>query len=293
MAKNELVILRGVSGSGKSTWARLAAGEGYVIVSRDLIRPSVSGVPGKQVLDSEGEKKVTTLQDAQIRAALKAGLGVIVDDTNLNLKFAERFAKLAVEENVLYRTVDFVVPLDVLLARRDPQVPEKVVRRQFSRANFGPIEVDEPDRTPYVADPSKPKAVICDLDGTLANLADGFGPFDPKHYKHDTINRELHTMLIRLWDAWVEVIFLSGREATERGWLDTSEWLGHHGWLGYPLFMRPKGDGRNDAVVKMELFNKYVRDHYNVIGVFDDRDRVVKAWRARGIPTYQVADGDF
>ena len=31
----------------------------------------------------------------------------------------------------------------------------------------------------------------------------------------------------------------------------------------------------------------------NVLGVFEDRDRVVKMWRDLGITCFQVAEGDF
>lgn len=57
--------------------------------------------------------------------------------------------------------------------------------------------------------------------------------------------------------------------------------------------MRPADDNRDDALVKYELFNKYVRDNYDVLGVFDDRNRVVDMWRRIGLTCYQVAEGDF
>jgi hypothetical protein len=77
------------------------------------------------------------------------------------------------------------------------------------------------------------------------------------------------------------------REATE-------EWLRVH--VGVPweaLHMRPAGDMRKDSVVKRELFDRHVRDHYDVRRVYDDRSQVVEAWRSIGLTCLQVADGDF
>lgn len=163
MSDNELLILRGASGSGKSTYARTLVPD-YVIVSRDLIRPSVSGIPGKQLLDSAREKTVTTLEDAQIRGALAKGLNVVIDNTNLDEGFATRYAKIAVELNVPYRVREFHESLDTLLERRDPQVPEAAVRKMYARSlKLKPIEVESPIRTPYVADYSLPKAILVHL----------------------------------------------------------------------------------------------------------------------------------
>ena len=57
--------------------------------------------------------------------------------------------------------------------------------------------------------------------------------------------------------------------------------------------MRAEGDNRKDAIVKMELFNKYIRHHYNVRRVYDDRQQVVDMWRSLGLTVLQVAPGQF
>jgi hypothetical protein len=52
--------------------------------------------------------------------------------------------------------------------------------------------------------------------------------------------------------------------------------------------MRKTDDNRCDSIVKEEIYNEYIKDKYNVLAVFDDRDRVVDMWRRIGLPTYQV-----
>jgi hypothetical protein len=86
------------------------------------------------------------------------------------------------------------------------------------------------------------------------------------------------------------VIFMSGR--TDGCKEETEKWLGEHVGLPYHLYMRAKGDGRKDWIVKNELFSQ-VRDKYHVVSVFDDRNQVVGMWRKLGLQVFQVADGNF
>ena len=57
--------------------------------------------------------------------------------------------------------------------------------------------------------------------------------------------------------------------------------------------MRKAGDFRDDDIIKVELLHELAEDKFKPIMAFDDRNRVVKAWRAAGIPCAQVAEGDF
>jgi len=57
--------------------------------------------------------------------------------------------------------------------------------------------------------------------------------------------------------------------------------------------MRQAGDKRRDSIVKLELFDRHVRDYYDIAFVLDDRQQVVDAWRVIGLTVFQVAPGDF
>lgn len=59
------------------------------------------------------------------------------------------------------------------------------------------------------------------------------------------------------------------------------------------LHMRPEGDTRPDNILKIDLYERIYKDKETVLAVFEDRDRVVKAWRAAGVPCFQVTDGAF
>lgn len=71
-------------------------------------------------------------------------------------------------------------------------------------------------------------------------------------------------------------------------------WLQKYFLDPHYLFMRATGDNRRDDIVKRELFDAHIRDHFNVRYVLDDRDRVVKMWRNElGLTVLQVAEGNF
>ncbi|KAB1900519.1 5'-hydroxyl kinase, partial [Micromonospora sp. AMSO31t] len=36
-----------------------------------------------------------------------------------------------------------------------------------------------------------------------------------------------------------------------------------------------------------------IKDRYRVVGVFDDRQQVVRMWRSLDLTVFQVAEGDF
>ena len=59
--------------------------------------------------------------------------------------------------------------------------------------------------------------------------------------------------------------------------------------LANRLIMRKIDDRRNDDEVKPEWIKLYGKPDL----VFEDRNRVVDAWRAMGVPCYHVAPGDF
>jgi hypothetical protein len=139
-----------------------------------------------------------------------------------------------------------------------------------------------------------PKAIICDLDGTLALLGDR-SPFDASTAEDDLINLPIANILEvydnqSLYD--ISLILLSGREEHFRG--ATERWLKKYKITNYKaLYLRKNRDFRKDFVVKKEIYEKRIKRKYDVLFVLEDRDQVVKMWREVGLPCLQVAYGDF
>lgn len=137
----------------------------------------------------------------------------------------------------------------------------------------------------------KPTAVICDIDGTLAHMVNR-GPYDTSKYLDDEKDDFIHNLFSLLTIGEVARIIVSGRSDEFKD--VTEKWLKTHGISYDHLYMRPAGDMRNDAIVKKELYEKYIEPKYNIKVVLDDRDRVVDMWRNQlGLRVLQVADGNF
>lgn len=146
---------------------------------------------------------------------------------------------------------------------------------------------------PYKPKPATPHAILCDIDGTLAIHGDR-SPYDYTRVGEDKLNRPVATFLresARYVNGSRSVILLSGRPESAR--TETALWLDLNGVVWEELHMRADGDFRSDAIVKRELFDRWVRDRFNVQVVLDDRNRVVELWRSLGLPCWQVNDGDF
>lgn len=151
---------------------------------------------------------------------------------------------------------------------------------------------DEYEYAPYVRDKAKPTAYIFDIDGTCAHNLCGRGWYDYSRVGEDAPDAEAIFLAWQLASLGHKIIFLSGRK--DDCYDITHAWLKEHTQIDdFILLMRHADDNRKDAIVKYEIFDQHVRDHYNVVTVFDDRDQVVEMWRKVGVKCYQVEYGSF
>ena len=289
----DVVILRGASGSGKTTFAKRMP---RVRISRDDLRRLLFGIEGKAVLTSEQEKKVTKFQREWIERELLEGNDVVVDDTNLNESLLKSLCRFINDIGFDFTIVDTKVSLEEAKARnarREPhdRVPEHVIDRQFKRAWWGNVESQAYVYKPYTPDPSLPVAYSFDLDGTLAHTNGKRGPYDFTKYHLDEVDEALWNTVRNAQVRGFWVLILTGRDAAYRK--ECEDWLARMGLAWDHLIMRPEGDTRNDAVVKSDLWDEHIDGKFNVLMHFDDRNRVVNGLRRKGIKVAQVAPGLF
>jgi predicted kinase len=295
-----LIATRGLPASGKTTFARRLQ-PGVVRVNRDDLRRMMHGT---RLFTQWAEGQVTRVQRAQVEALLAARVSVCVDDTNLRSRTLRDWAELAERFGAAFEVHDFTdVPLEECL-RRDAARPEQdrvgevAIRRLHERylANR-PLPLPVPtartggpgrvDRRP----PERPDIVLVDIDGTVA-LNVSRSPYDMTRVAEDVPNEAVIAAVRAMHAAGHGVVFCSGRDASARS--DTEAWLARHVTVPYlALHLRAVGDHRKDAVVKQEIYEREIRDRYRVVGVFDDRQQVVRMWRALGLTVFQVAEGDF
>jgi predicted kinase len=288
----ELILTRGIPASKKTTWAKswVKAGKNRVRINRDDIRMQLFGVEF-----GCDEDAVTVVQDAMVEAALKAGKSVVVDDCNIMRRYINRLAAIGHKYMARVFVKQFNIELSEALAlnaARDRVVPEKVIRDMHRRLGGdltgvveNPLVVEK-----YVPRLGAPRAVIFDIDGTLALMGDR-SPYEWHKVGIDRTNDAVVEMARELWLNGYTIIVLSGRDGS--CYDETKKWLEDNGIPFDHLWMRAAGDMRKDSIVKSELFDAHVRNDFDVLTVFDDRDQVVKVWRDMGLPCFQVNYGDF
>ena len=290
----ELIMTKGLPGSGKSTWAKArqeAFPFKYKRVNKDSLREMLDG--GKW--SREAEKFTLKVRDTIIREALMSRNSVIVDDTNFAPIHEETLRGIAQHFGADFLIQDFSdVPLKTCIEndlKRLSSVGEAVIRK-MAKQYLGGAASQLPHAPIAKQDPSLPKIILCDIDGTVA-LMNGRGPYESHKYLTDVPNPHVADFVREERAAGNTVIYLSGRD--EAGRKDTFRWLIEHNLAdaATDLYMRPAGDKRKDAIVKKELYEAYIRPYYYVRFVLDDRQQVVDMWRELGLTCFQVAPGDF
>lgn len=275
----KIMMLKGLPGSGKSTWAKqfVESEKDWVRVNKDSIREMMGGYTPKK------EKIVLEFRDVLIATALALNKNVVVDDTNYHPKHEARLRLFDAEFSVKVfdTSIDECIKNDL---KRPNSVGERVIRQMHEKYIRPTISAE------YQENAFLPKAIICDLDGTIA-LANGRNVYDASTCDQDLVNMPVAEAIWKYARDDYKVLFTSGREEIYHE--QTVKFLKKLNLPGYQLFMRARGDRRKDHIVKLELFQRHIHGYYNVEAVFDDRQRVVDMWRDVGLTVFQVADGNF
>ncbi|HEY7419348.1 MAG TPA: hypothetical protein VH593_29460 [Ktedonobacteraceae bacterium] len=133
------------------------------------------------------------------------------------------------------------------------------------------------------------KALICDIDGTLAHM-NGRGPFEWDKVGEDLVDEPVADLLRRYAGEHV-IILVSGRSEECRDL--TLQWLRENMVFYDLLYMRQPLDYRADRIVKREIYERDIQPHYSITFCLDDRNQAVACWRELGLKCFQVAPGDF
>jgi predicted kinase len=132
----KIILLRGLPGSGKSTWARAMIRKNpdqYKRVNKDDLRMMIDD----DMWSSSNEKFILHIRNVIIAEALKSGKDVIVDDTNLHPKHEKYLRKVALEFGAVLEFQDFLdISVEECIARdskRSKPVGEKIIREMATR----------------------------------------------------------------------------------------------------------------------------------------------------------------
>jgi len=290
----KIIICKGLPASGKSTFAKQMVKEkkgSYKRINKDDLRAMLDVSEHSK----SNEKFVLKTRNWLITESLRCGKHVIIDDTNLAEKHEKDIRKLASDyreetgQDIKVEVKFFDVSVEECIERdlkRTNSVGEKVIRRMYKEHLMVKEEVPVKEQ-----DETLPKAIICDLDGTLA-LMNGRNPFDASSCEKDLLNKPVAAIVKKYKEMGFSILLLSGRQATYME--ETKRWLANYEITYDKLIMRDGKDSRKDSIVKREFFDSEIKDKYFVEFVLDDRNQVVDMWRKDlGLTCLQVNYGDF
>ena len=290
----KLIMTRGLPASGKSTWAKQQLSNRVKRVNKDDLRAMLDNSEWSK----QNETFVLSVRDYIVRYALLGGYDIIVDDTNLAPKHEDALRAIADDVGAQFEVQDFLdVPLQTCIDRdsaRPNSVGKKVIKTMYNSFIRKKGHVAQYVKPPYNED--LPNCIIVDIDGTLAHIVDR-SPYDYTKVSEDVVDENVAQIVRKYAQRDIQdlpdtyIIVVSGREDACR--TETEQWLADN-YIPYDEFyMRKSGDQRNDAIVKKEIYDEFIKPRFNVRFVLDDRDRVVKMWREEGLKVLQVAEGDF
>jgi predicted kinase len=277
------IVTVGISASGKTTWVNdlIETEKGWRDINRDWIRFNVVK-PGANwsnyKFNNANEKEVTRIQGQMIMESWAAGENIVISDTNLNPTTRQglinRLRELGytVDLKVFHVTYETALKRDRL---RPNSVGHEVIYRQMDQWNtFN-------GRVTYVGDESLPKAIIVDVDGTIAQMS-GRGPFEWHRVGEDLPRKLIIDMVKNYFAQGYEILIVSGRSDECKA--ETQEWLHHHRVPVQELHMRKEGDYRRDSAIKEEIFWTHLAHKYNIVAAIDDRPMMIRAWHELKIP---------
>jgi uncharacterized HAD superfamily protein len=145
----------------------------------------------------------------------------------------------------------------------------------------------------------KRNCICFDLDGTLCDVSHrrqyvATKPRNWNAWNRSIINDNPISQVLEVFNALKDrfpIFFVSGRSDDYRD--VTLQWFEKHGIYKHDynrLLMRKYQDHRDDSVVKGEIADEIEKTH-NILGVFDDRQRVVNMWIQRGIWVFDCGQG--
>lgn len=144
------------------------------------------------------------------------------------------------------------------------------------------------------------KSIIVDIDGTLSDQeerhnksldATGNKDWDiflnPEEIIKDPQIESVCEMYRLFQRSGYEMILVTARKENVRK--ITEQWLQKNDIIYSYLYMRDNEDNRKDCEVKLDIYNKHLKDK-NIYFAIEDRLRVCKLWQNLGIKVFNVGN---
>lgn len=290
---NKIILTQGIQGSGKSTFARKWVEEdpiNRVRWNNDDCRRMCGPY---SVL--ERESFITSIRHTFIHKAMIDKKDIVIDDMNLNTRttdYYEKIVKAYNDQNIDKYVLEYKQFFDVSVEeciRRDSfrvnPIGEQIIRSTYKKYA---LYIRDCQNTKILdkmkeINPDKPNCILVDLDGTLTYslIRPWYGKEAAVQMINDKPNIGLVTLLQSLPEN-VSIIIMSGRSKGDEA--NTSlAWLSKYNIKYDQAIFRKEGDYRKGEIIKLENYNTYIKDNYNVLAVFEDDDKCVKMYKDLGL----------
>lgn len=304
MEIRQIILTRGIPGSGKSTWAKAWVAESpetRIRLNWDDMRNMMGPywVPSREPIN-----KAMMWCAINTAAYCDKPYDIVIDNMNLNPKGwkeveewvetynASHHAKSLNLCYVLYFR-DFFIPVDECIRRdamRSNPIGEKTIKEIWRKYKHF---IQTTSVTNYVEnllpkDPSKPDCVVIDMDSTMCFNTNG-RPWYGKGSTEAMIDDIPNEGVVNLIKAQnYPVVVCTGRNQDQLG--VTEQWLNKHGIYPEMMFFRANNDFRTGVEVKSELMDEILKI-YNVVAVFEDCEPIVTKFREMGLTVLQPNKG--
>lgn len=300
MSGRILLLVQGISGSGKTTFARKWAEENPLYRVR-LNYDDIRSMFGKYWVP-EREDLVECSFKHTLNLAMEKGMDICIDNmSNLNPKHIEEYKTIVNHWNsnhiIKYRleTKLIYTPLEECIRRdslRPNPIGEKIIKQQWRK--YGPSIVAQYYKTRPTLDQDVklPHCIIADMDGTICFNTLGrpfYGPEAINLCRADELNEPIGDLIFRYCSSEVSesaFIIITGRDESMRK--ATEDWLDNYWLAPTKLLMRESGDFRPTPEVKKEIFENYIKDKYYVDFVLEDNINCIEMWKDLGLTCLQV-----
>lgn len=132
---NKIVVLQGLPGAGKTTYAKNLVKKGFKRVNKDDLRDMLD----TKIYSRKNEKFVCEVRDMIIDLSLINGYDIVVDDTNLSPSHIKRFTTLAAINDAELEIVKIKTNINSCIERdkkRKNPVGEEVIRQMAKKSGW-------------------------------------------------------------------------------------------------------------------------------------------------------------
>lgn len=290
---SKLVIMRGLPGSGKSTWAKAWVNEDPINRVR-LNWDDMRNMMGPYwVPERENTGVLKELREKFLKHMMERNWDIVCDNMNLNPKEIEFYENIVKEFNedghpYTIEFKDFFIPVEECIRRdvmRTNPIGEKTIKSLFHK--YMPLIVGSEHRKKIESQPTyradKPDCIIVDMDGTLAFNLSGRSFFDDiDMIKYDTpLLATVSILRAMKMTGTCNIFIVTGRSEKSRE--ATEVWLAENNIPFDKVFMREEGDFSHSNDFKQKVYEDNIKNNYNVLFVLDDDTKCMKMYQDQGL----------